>query len=54
LLDSDKPLVATVAKRGGGLIDEVKRRPESDLWEVTRANRQTLASDILAWLQERF
>jgi nucleoside-triphosphatase len=54
LLDSDKPLVATVAKRGGGLIDEVKRRPESDLWEVTRANRQTLASDILAWLRERF
>jgi nucleoside-triphosphatase len=53
LLDSDTPLVATVAKQGGGLIDEVKRRPASALWEVTRTSRHTLTSDILAWLRER-
>jgi nucleoside-triphosphatase len=53
LLDSDTPLVATVAKQGGGLIDEVKRRSVSALWEVTRTSRHTLTSDILAWLRER-
>ncbi|UCE75645.1 MAG: AAA family ATPase, partial [Gammaproteobacteria bacterium] len=53
LLDSDKPLLATVAKQGGGLIEEVKRRPEAVLWEVTRSNRDSLVADLLGWLRER-
>ncbi len=53
LLDSDKLLVATVARKGGGLIEEAKRRPESELWNVTRSNRDTLVADVLAWLEER-
>ena len=53
LLDSDKPLLATVAKKGGGLIEAVKRRPGTELWEVTRSNRDGLVADLLDWLQER-
>ena len=53
LLDSDIPVLATVAKQGGGLIEEVKRRPDCALREVTRSNRDTLLADILAWLRER-
>jgi nucleoside-triphosphatase len=53
LLDSNKPLLASVAKKGGGLIEEIKRGPEAEMWQVTRSNRDTLVSDILAWLRER-
>lgn len=50
LLDSEKPLLATVAKKGGGLIDVVKRRSDCRLWEVTHSNRDTLVSDLLELL----
>lgn len=50
LLESGKPVVATVALHGEGLIDEVKRRPGIQLWQVTRKNRDRLPDDILAWL----
>jgi nucleoside-triphosphatase len=50
LLDSEKPLLATVARKGDGLIGEVKRRPGCKLWEVTRSNRDTLVADLLALL----
>ncbi len=53
LLNSDALIVATVGAHGGGLISEVKRRPECELWEVTRANRDELPDRILAWLAER-
>ena len=53
LLDSEKTVVATVAKKGSGLIEQVKQWPGSDLWEITRANRETLATDVTAWLRER-
>lgn len=52
LLAGGRPLVATVAMRGSGLIDEVKRRPDVLLWEVTRENRDRLLEQILAWLAE--
>lgn len=35
LLDSGKPLVATVGLRGGGLIAEVKARDDAEVWTVT-------------------
>ena len=43
LLRSDRLLVAAVARRGGGLIEEVKRRPAVVLWEVSVADRDALA-----------
>ncbi len=53
LLESDKPLVATIGKKGGGFIEEVKARNDAELMEVTRANRDTLAADLLDWVARR-
>lgn len=52
ILESDKPVVATVALHGEGLIDEVKRRPGIQIWPVTQENRDRLPDDILAWLRK--
>jgi nucleoside-triphosphatase len=53
LLDSGKTVVATVARKGEGLIREVKGRADSLLVEVTTANRQALADELARWLEER-
>jgi nucleoside-triphosphatase len=50
-LASGRPVIATVARTGGGLIAEVKARPGAALWEVTRANREALPERVLAWLR---
>ncbi len=50
LLDSTKPVIATVARRGGGFIAEVKAREDTELLEVMRANRDELPDRVLAWL----
>jgi nucleoside-triphosphatase len=51
LLDRRRRCVATVAKRGGGFIAEVKQRRDVELWEITRANRDEMPAKILAWLE---
>ena len=53
LLDSAKPLVATIAQKGGGFITEVKARRDMEVWEVTRANRGGMPKEVLAWLEKR-
>lgn len=50
LLDSRAVVVATVGQRGGGFVAEVKRRPDVELWEVTRANREELPAHALDWV----
>jgi nucleoside-triphosphatase len=50
LLESGRLTVATVALGGGGLIAEVKRRRDVTRWEVTRANRDDLPAQVLAWI----
>jgi nucleoside-triphosphatase len=52
LLASENLVVATVARKGGGLIREVKARNDVQIWEVTRANRNDLSGEVLAWLQQ--
>jgi nucleoside-triphosphatase len=51
LLDSGRPLVATVALRGSGFIEEVKRRSDVALHTVTRSNRDILPDEILSLLE---
>ena len=51
LLTSGQPVVATVARKGAGLIAEVKQRPECVLWEVTRGNRDQIPAAIVTWLR---
>src|SRR5262250_1399891 len=53
LLDSGRPVVATIGERGGGFIAEVKRRPDVTLWRLTRDNRDAIPARILTWLQDR-
>jgi nucleoside-triphosphatase len=50
LLDSGKPIVATVALQGGGFIAHVKAHPGTQLWEVTRENRDDLPRRAMTWL----
>ncbi len=51
LLDSGATVVATVASKGSGLIERVKRREDVSLIRVTRSNRETLSGEVLSWLE---
>jgi nucleoside-triphosphatase len=51
LLASGCPLIATIAERGGGFIEEVKRTAGIELWRVTPANRDQLPARAVAWLE---
>ncbi len=53
LLESDTLLVATIGKKGSGFIAEVKARDDAELFEVTRANRDTLPADLTDWVVRR-
>lgn len=53
VLDARRVLVASVALRGGGLIEEAKRRPEVEVWTVTRETREALPERVLEWLRAR-
>jgi len=53
LLDSEAPVLGTVALRGGGFIAEVKARGDVALYEVTVKNRDRLCDEIARLLQER-
>ena len=46
ILDSDIPVLGTVAIRGEGLIAEVKSRPDTELIEVNDDNRDELPRQI--------
>jgi nucleoside-triphosphatase len=52
LLASGSRVVATVARKGEGFIDEAKRWPGATLWEVTHDNRERLPEEVLAWLEK--
>jgi nucleoside-triphosphatase THEP1 len=47
LLDSETPVLGTVALKGGGFIAEVRVRSDVTLFEVTTKNRQHLVLEIL-------
>jgi nucleoside-triphosphatase len=50
LLDDPRPVVATVAIRGPGLIEEVKNRDDVILWTLTRENRDDMPDRITDWI----
>jgi len=51
ILDSKTPVVATVSRRGGGLISEAKARTDVILMEVTLENRKSMLAEILDHLE---
>ncbi len=46
ILDSEKSLIATIARKGAGVIEKIKLRSDIRLFEVTRYNRDNLVRDI--------
>jgi nucleoside-triphosphatase THEP1 len=46
-LDSDKEVLATIAWRGNEFIQEIKKRPDTRLFEVTADNRDRLPEAIV-------
>ena len=53
ILDSGKPVIATIALKGGGFIAEVKKRPGIELWEMTTKNRDLMAQRIIDWFESK-
>ena len=47
LLDSKRWVIATIAFKGGGIIEEIKRRQDIRLFEMNLGNREFLVGDIL-------
>jgi len=48
LLDSEKRLIATIAQKGDGFIEQCKQRSDVRIVTVTARNRQTLLPELLA------
>jgi nucleoside-triphosphatase len=53
LLESEAPVLGTVALKGGGFIAEVKARDDVALFEVTLKNRDRLVDEIQRALMDR-
>ena len=50
ILDSDTSLVATIAQKGPGFIEQIKERRDIELIKVTTENRDSLPSKISSQL----
>ena len=50
IFDSPKSIVATIAQKGGGLIAELKRRPDVRLFTLTRENQEEVFAKIFSIL----
>jgi nucleoside-triphosphatase len=50
LLDSEKPVIATIALRGEGIIGEIKKRKDVQLFVMTKGNRELLCAEIMKLL----
>jgi nucleoside-triphosphatase len=46
ILNSEKPLIATIAQKGGGLIAGLKKRSHVQLFKLTRENHEFLIKQI--------
>ena len=47
IFDSNTPVIATIALKGSGPIATIKRRPDVELFELTRQNQDMLFEKIL-------
>ena len=50
-MQSAVPLVAIVRQKSGELSDRVKKRDDSEVWTVTRENRDDMAGEIAGWVE---
>ena len=49
ILNSEKVLIATIALKGRDLIEEIKKRDDIQLFEVTQNNRESLLREIVSY-----
>ena len=49
-MDSDTRVLATIAARGGGFIEQVKGRPDTTLIRLHQGNRDALVEELLSSL----
>ena len=47
LLDSEKRVIATIVFGGSEFIEEIKKRKDTTLFEITQSNRDSILSDML-------
>jgi nucleoside-triphosphatase len=52
ILNSEKMIIATIAFKGSGLIEEIKKRNDVRLFEITEKNRDSLLPEILSYLKK--
>ncbi|HXX81262.1 MAG TPA: NTPase [Thermodesulfovibrionales bacterium] len=50
ILDSEKFVIATIALKGSGVIEEIKKRDDVRLLEITKSNRESLVPEVLKLL----
>lgn len=50
-LNSEKPVLATIALKGGGVIEEIKRRDDVCIFHITPGNRDSLVGHIHDYLR---
>jgi nucleoside-triphosphatase len=51
ILDSDKLLLATIALKGGGLIEKIKNRNDVTIFTLSVQNRKTMLSEIEGFIR---
>ncbi|MFH1703250.1 MAG: NTPase [Nitrospirota bacterium] len=52
ILNSEKMIIATIAFKGSGLIEEIKKRDDIRLFEITEKNRDYLLSEIFSYFKK--
>jgi len=50
ILDSEKPVIASIALKSSEFIEEIKKRDDVRLLEITKSNRESLVPDVLKLL----
>ncbi|KPK26917.1 MAG: hypothetical protein AMJ61_07415 [Desulfobacterales bacterium SG8_35_2] len=53
LINSETPVVATIALKGGGFVSAVKNRHGVELWEVTKKNRDVMPGRVVSWVRAK-
>jgi nucleoside-triphosphatase len=47
ILEQEMPVIATIASKGEGIIEEIKKRDDVELFVMTQNNRNSLLQEIL-------
>lgn len=51
ILDSGKPVLATIGLKGAGLVAEIKKRDDVRLFDLSTGNRDPLLTEILGYFR---